>query len=124
MRSFLAAVIIIGIFFLSCKSSSRYSYNTGEFQISNFTPEVIDSISISPDRKLGKNFIRLNPRESSQYRTDMSGRAMSDGAFKINFKIRDTHRSEIFGYYSNGSFLEKLIRINISTDSITYEYVH
>jgi len=99
---------------LSCGSS-------GKFEVINNTTDFIDSIYITPDRKLGHNYITLLADEKRRYETDMSvGNA--DGAYRIYYKIKSEFKSVIFGYYSNSAFLEKMIQIDIRPDTVLFKF--
>ncbi len=51
----------------------------------------------------------------------MSGSG-ADGEFIIRYKINSATKYLGFGYYSNGSFLEKLIKTDIQPDTILFKY--
>ncbi len=88
------------------------------------TSKIIDSIYVQPDRASGKHFVSLKPNEKKYYVTDMSGPGRTDGAYRIQYKMDTTIKSNIFGYYSNGASLEKLTKISIMPDTILFKFIY
>ncbi|MBC7936807.1 MAG: hypothetical protein H7Y86_15780 [Rhizobacter sp.] len=95
--------------------------NQGKFEITNSTGKLVDSFYIMPDKRSGNNFIKLNPGEKSLYKTDMSNES-SDGTFMLHYKTKSGGRFSDFGYYTNGAFLEKIIRIDIQPDTVLFKF--
>src|SRR5689334_6179031 len=108
---FLYFILSVGIVmaFASCSS------NSGRFEVTNNTETRIDSIYIIPDITVGKKHLALLPKEKGYYETQMAGGG-SDGSYRIYYKTFSEFKSARFGYFSNGIFLEKLIKIEILPD--------
>jgi hypothetical protein len=116
-------VILILLFFTftfiaSCDDGSKV-----KFEITNHTSKIIDSIYILPDKALGKNYISLNPNETKDFFTDMSGHG-TDGSYVIKYKLDSNSKLQRFGYYTNGASMEKLTKIYIRPDTVLFKFIY
>ena len=112
------SILTLSIFIASCNDWSQ-----GKFEITNNTSKELDSIYIQPDRSLRKHFLSLKPHETKYYVTDMGGEG-TDGAYTIYYKQNSALRSQIFGYYTNGSSMEKLTKVTIMPDTILFKFLN
>lgn len=85
--------------------------------------QEIDSLKIESLSDTNEKYISINPHETVNYELDMSGIAKTDGAYIISFKQKNKLNTQKFGYYSNGQPLEKLTRIYIEKDTLTFEVI-
>ena len=114
----------ISIVILCALITSCDNWSQGKFEITNKTSIALDSICILPDRAAGRHFISLKPDETKYYVTDMSEPGGTDGAYVIQYKIKSTVKSQIFGYYSNGNLLEKLTKVTILPDTVLFKFIY
>lgn len=110
LKNSLAYFFIIAVLF-SC------NYNEAKFNITNNSGFEIDSLSITPDSK--KEFISLNKGEQTVHYIEMDD-LNSDGSYFISFRNLETKATikQRFGYYTNGSQIEKEIMITIKKDTL------
>jgi hypothetical protein len=113
-------VYLISLFTICSIITSCNSWSKGKFEITNHTSRVIDSIYILPDKSFGRNYINLKPNESKYYVTNMGGEG-TDGSYLLFYKY-DYTRLKQFGYYTNGAFIEKKVRIDIQPDTVLFKY--
>ena len=120
--------IIIQIIFIksllclsACDASLFRDSSTGNFVIENNTTIELDSVYISPDANLGKNYIQLAPGEKTNYTISM-GRGKTDGSFGLSYIEGNVKKNMTFGYYTNGMFLEDYIIIDIQPDTVLIEH--
>ena len=99
----------------SCTSRNEIS-----FVIENTTKFQIDSLKIEANDNKNAEFISLNSMQSKKYTLDMTKIIKVDGSYNLSYKINGDQRFHNFGYYTNGSPLEKFIELKISADSISY----
>jgi hypothetical protein len=104
--------------------TSCEDWSHGKFEITNNTTMPIDSIFIVPDQASGKNYISLNPNQTMSYITKMGGVKSGDGAYKIQYKLASSNKSQRFGYFSNGASLEKLTKITIMPDTVLFKFIY
>ena len=114
----------ISIVSLCALLTSCEDWSHGKFEITNDTSVELDSINILPDRAYGRHFISLKPDETKSYVTDMGGPGATDGAYHLQYKIKSTVKFQIFGYYSNGSSLEKRTKVIIMPDTVLFKFIN
>ena len=99
---------------------SSCCFDNGNFEIINKSDFDIEALSIQPDSK--NHVIKLLKNEKTNLKTCMN-QTKTDGSYTISFKNSNTNKtvSYNFGYYSNGSQLEKKIVLVIKNDTILSE---
>jgi hypothetical protein len=98
-------------------------WSHGKFEVTNNTPNVIDSLKILPDHPPRNQYISLNPGETKRITTNM-GSGATDGMYTLKFKANSAVRSQYFGYYSNGNSLEKLTKVTIMPDTVLFKFLN
>ena len=111
------------IFFITLILSitSCNDWSKGKFRLTNNTPFLIDSIRLMPDNQI--NYFSLNPNETKSYNTDMSGPG-TDGLYQVGYRINQVRKSKDLGYYTNGSSVEKIIKIYFEADTVRCEKIY
>ncbi len=113
MKKNILGVLLITLNLISC------DYETiADFEIKNNTGFKIDSLKIEPNINKTQQYISLHKGDKIKYKCNMTSIPKVDGAYKISFLINGKYKSEIFGYYTNGSPLEKITKIKIERDTI------
>ena len=100
------------IFFASCRDGSK-----AKFEITNNTSANLDSVFIEQNISTECKYISIPAGALVKYVSFM-GKGLPDGAYQLNFKISSIQKREVFGYYANGSSMEKLTKIQIMPDTI------
>jgi len=116
MKKYAIGILTLVFFFTSCSNKV-----VADFEITNNTDFVIDSLKIEPMVITDGKYISLKPNEKTEYRADMTGIAKIDGSYRITFKQNGKLNVKDFGYYTNGYPTEKLTRIEIENDTINFE---
>lgn len=99
---------------ISCQNE-----NKAKFEISNNSGNTIDSISIkSFDHNLNTHYLKLKHGESQTYFLDMKDIPQVDGDYLLSFRINNKVQKRRFGYFTNGSPLEQLTKIEIRKDTV------
>jgi len=104
-------LFVFSLLFFSCH------HDEGDFVIINASDFDIDSLSIVPDFK--NQQLSLNKNQQKKLTTNMN-RVSSDGSYRIIYKNKknDNFEDISFGYYTNGSQIEKRILVTITNDTI------
>jgi len=113
----LIGILIIVLTLISCEFKT-----IANFKITNNCSTEIDSLVIYPNENADEKYISLKPRETVEYKVDMTNIGRVDGDYLISYKINNQSISQEFGYYSNGYPLEELIIIEIEEDSIIFDF--
>ncbi|TGV02577.1 hypothetical protein [Flavivirga rizhaonensis] len=94
--------------------------DNGKFLIKNNSDFDIESLSIIPDSKT--QYFKIKKGDHIYINTCMN-EVKSDGGYSITYKNISSGKtiSNSFGYYTNGSQIEKRILILISNDGISYD---
>lgn len=115
----LLTILFAASIFSSC------CYNKAKFEITNCSNYKIDSLFISSKQFTAANenpIYKLNKKETKNICIDMPDTYI-DGCYSIGYKINGVWCYENYGYYTNGSQIEKLIKIQIfDTDSLFIDY--
>lgn len=106
---------------LMCIFIGMYSCNTAveqNFTIVNKTGIDMDSVNIFPDTL---NYQKLKNGDSIDYKCNMTNVPKVDGNYALNYKEPLTGKLKTyqFGYFTNGTPIETLIRITIYPDSVS-----
>ena len=117
---YVLTISILILFINSCVNKNRI-----EFNVQNNTDSKIDSIAIYVrGSKNNKTYFYLKPNETKTYNLDMSNIGMGDGDYRIDYQLSNPRRKKLmhFGYFTNGSAQDELIKIKIEHDTILFEY--
>jgi len=89
----------------------------GSFEIVNNSSVDLDSVSIQPDSK--EQVVKIPKGTKLNFTINMD-KVKSDGSYLLTYKNSKTTAliQYEFGYYTNGSQIEKNIVITISNDTI------
>ena len=105
-------------FLISCQREVK-----AKFEITNNTDNVIDSINIrSFDNESNPNYLRLTSGQCQTYWLDMTNLPKVDGDYLLTYKGY-MYKTIRFGYFSNGSPMEKVIKIKIENDTVIIEQI-
>ena len=116
MKNKLFGLIILFITLTSC--NNRIIAN---FEITNKTGLKIDSLYIEPMVVSKGKYISIKPDEKAEYKADMTGIPKNDGSYKLSYQQNGETIIKNFGYYSNGYPSEKINRIEIQKDTLTFD---
>jgi hypothetical protein len=104
--------------FLQLKKAENYSI-CSKYEIENRSEKLIDSFQIVPHGYISDNFIKIAPKQTRKFITDMSTIKKCDGHYQLSYNNESGQKEFMeFGYYTNGYPLEKITRIVIEQDSI------
>ena len=89
--------------------------NSAKFEITNNSNSSLDSISINPDSDT--QFFKLEKEEIIIIKTCLS-EVKVDGSYDLRYREKSTNKfyAKNFGYFSNGSQLEKKVLITIEPE--------
>ena len=116
-----AILIFVMFLFVSIFYSCDRSVGVN-FLLSNNTNAQIDPIQIEPNVDVAGMIPILRPGETNELETDMTNIPRVDGAYTIRYLIDGEKKRHQFGYYTNGTPLEKSIKINIEQDTLLIEF--
>lgn len=120
-KLFLFLCIFSSIFVISCGSKKdnievQFKINNNEsFDLENFV------IFLSDDKSIKTDSTNVEANSSKNISLNMEFAEKKDGNFTIEYVANGTSVSEIRGYYTNGSPLEKEILITIENNSLSWK---
>ena len=91
--------------------------------IKNSTEVRIDSLQIQANENRNDQFISLEANERKKYILDMTNIIKVDGSYNMTYLINGIRKYHNFGYYTNGSPLERLVEIKFFSDTIRIERI-
>ena len=109
--------ILIGLCLISC--------NKAKFQITNNLDNKIDSLYVDIEINLKfDNYIKLNVSETKSLQIDMDS-DYGDGEYYLRYVTENgEYNFKEFGYFTNGSQFEHLIKVDIQKDTIIFESIN
>ena len=120
-KLFLFLCIFSSIFVISCGTKKdnievQFKINNNEsFDLENFV------IFLSEDKSIKTDSTTVEANSAKNISLNMEFAEKKDGSYTIEYVANGTSVSEIRGYYTNGSPLEKEILITIENNSLSWE---
>lgn len=110
--------LILMIFFSSCS----FIQENPKLIIENNSNVTFDSIKAYTSVEFPTNFYSINPSEKVEGYIKFNPEEKNDGCYKfIIYQQGNKYKETCFGYYTNGSSLNKEFHIKIETDTIKIE---
>jgi hypothetical protein len=90
--------------------------------INNNTKETLTEIEFGIESAFIADVDSLAARESYASKIIFDERVKGDGAYILKYNVSGVQHTHSFGYFTNGKSMNRLINVDIETDTIYYSY--
>ena len=90
--------------------------------INNNTKETLTEIEFGIESAFIADVDSLAARESYASKIIFDESVKSDGSYFIKYNVSGVQHIHSFGYFTNGKSMNRLITVDIETDTIYYSY--
>lgn len=113
------SLILIITTLISC----NFKKNGITSKIKNSSNETIINITFLSDENSKLEYSKIEPNQAVEEFLDMTNNHKGDGAYKLKFERENGKKEQlIFGYYTNGSALNKEVFCEIKNDTILIKF--